>query len=107
MDINLSVIKSIKNAVIENGIELNNINSVQWDVCKGCYKFYIDVLPNTYYTMPNGKKCLNMNPTFNLKNMMDKSDVECVNEWLAYCDEHREELNDMVNYYRDCKQGVS
>lgn len=103
MDITISLIKSIKNAVVENGIELNNTNRVMWDVCKKEYKFFIGENAPFYYKMPDGSEGCNFNPIFNLKDMMDKSDLECYKEWIAYCDEYKDELTNMIDYYNAIK----
>lgn len=103
MEICVNLIKSIKNAVIENGIELNDTNSVMWDVCKKEYQFLIDTIPSFYYKMPDGTQCMNINPIFNLKDMMNKSDLDCLKEWLTYFDEHQDELCNMIQHYKKCK----
>ena len=102
MNLSINVIKSIKNAVLANNIEVSEFNTVMWDVCKKDYKFFIGKNPDMYYTMPDGTQCLNINPIFNLKDMMAKSDVECMNEWFAYYESHQEELNNMIHYFKNC-----
>lgn len=103
MDLTISVIKSIKNAVVENKIEISSNNFVMWDVCKKEYKFFINENVPFYYKMPDGVECGNFNPSFNIKDMMEKDDLSCYKEWLSFIDRYVEEVSNMIGYYNGCK----
>lgn len=99
MDLTISVIKSIKNAVIENKIEISYNNFVMWDVCKKEYKFFINENVPFYYTMPNGEQCGNFNPSFNLEHLMSTSDEDLVGELDRFCELYSPEINSTLDYY--------
>lgn len=103
MDITMALIKSIKNAIIENNIEISFTNYVMWDVCKQEYKFYIGTLAPFYYKMPDGTECTNFNPSYSIKYFMNLSDIDCYNIMIDDCNKYKEELENMVNHYNSCK----
>lgn len=96
---NIEIIKSIKDAVVANGIEVDWHNKVMWDVCKKEYKFFIDDNVEFYYKFPNGEYCTNLNPSWNLENFMSTSDEDLVEELKKYCEEYKEYLDSMIEYY--------
>lgn len=93
------IIKSIKDAVVANNIEVHWRNKVMWDVCKKEYKFFINDNVEFYYTMPNGETCTNFNPSFNLEHLMSTSDEDLVGEFERYCEENKWELENMIEHY--------
>ena len=95
----IEIIKSIKDAVVANGIEVHWSNKVMWDVCKKEYKFFIDDNVAFYYKFPNGEYCTNLNPSWNLENFMSTSDEDLVGELDRYCELYSPELNSMIDYY--------
>ena len=95
----IEIIKSIKDAVVANGIEVHWRNKVMWDVCKKEYKFFIDDNVEFYYKFPNGEYCTNLNPSWNLENFMSTSDEDLVGELDRYCELYSPELNSMIDYY--------
>ena len=100
----LEIVKSIKNAVVANGIEVNILSHVMWDVCKKEYKFYIADNAPFYYQMPNGEWCGNYNPSFNLQDFMSTSDEDLVEEFIEELNSHKEELNIMISHYNTLKK---
>lgn len=104
MSINYNeIIKSIKDAVVANGIKVNSQGNVMWDVCKKEYKFFIDENVPFYYTMPNGEQCGNFNPSFNLEHLMSTSDEDLVGEFERFCELYSPEINSMIDYYNAIK----
>lgn len=97
------IIKSIKDAVVANGIKVNSQSNVMWDVCKKEYKFFIDENVDFYYTMPNGEQCGNFNPSFNLEHLMTTSDEDLVGELDRFCELYSPEINSMIDYYNAIK----
>lgn len=95
----IEIIKSIKDAVVANGIEVDSLSHVMWDVCKKEYKFFIDDNAPFYYQFPNGEWCGNYNPSFNLQDFMSTSDEDLVEEFKKQCEENRWELDNMIDYY--------
>lgn len=102
MDITMGLIKSIKNAVIENNIEISVLNYVMWDVCKKEYKFYIGTLPPFYYKFPDGMECTNSNTSYSLSYFMNLSDIDCYNVMIDDYNKYKEELEMMIEYYNSC-----
>lgn len=102
MDITMALIKSIKNAIIENNIELSFTNYVMWDVCKKEYKFFIGDFAPFYYKFPDGSECTNFNPSYSIKYFMELSDIDCYNIMIDDCYQCKEYLEDMVKYYNEC-----
>lgn len=101
--ITINIIKSIKDAVVANDIKVKSTNKVMWDVCTKTYNFFFDKNVDMYYTFLDGKTCLNFNPTFNIEELMTMSDEEAYNVWNEYCEEHKRELSNMIQYYNNCK----
>lgn len=97
------IIKSIKDAVVANGIEVSSSNNVMWDVCKNEYKFFINENVDFYYTMPNGEQCGNFNPSFNLEHLMSTSDEVLIGEMERFCELYSPEINSMLDYYNAIK----
>lgn len=97
------IIKTIKDAVVANGIEVNSLSHVMWDVCKNEYKFFIDGNVDFYYKFPNGETCINCNPSFNLQDFMSTSDEDLVEELDKQCEECKWELENMIFYYNKLK----
>ena len=93
------IIKSIKDAVVANGINVNSQSNVMWDVCKKEYKFFINENVPFYYTMPNGEQCGNFNPSFNLEHLMSTSDEDLVGELDRFCELYSPEINSTLDYY--------
>lgn len=100
--ITINIIKSIKSAVVENGVEVVKGNTVVWDVCTKSYKFYINDFP-MYYTMPDGEQCLNYNYSIGIVDLMNMSDEEVLRDMNRHYQEHKEQLDCMVDYYNNCK----
>ena len=96
---NIEIIKSIKDAVVANGIEVNILSHVMWDVCKKEYKFFINENVDFYYKFPNGETCINSNPSFNLQDFMLTSDEDLVEELNKQCEEYKWELDIMIEHY--------
>ena len=96
---NIEIIKSIKDAVVANGIEVNILSHVMWDVCKKEYKFFINENVDFYYKFPNGETCTNSNPSFNLQDFMSTSDEDLVEELNKHCEEYKWELDIMIEHY--------
>jgi hypothetical protein len=103
MDITMGLIKSIKNAIVENNIEISVSNYVMWDVCKKEYKFFIGDLAPFFYKFPDGMECTNFNPSYSTYYFMNLSDIDCYNTMINDCYQRKEELENMVKYYNDCK----
>lgn len=95
----IEIIKSIKDAVVANGIEVHWSNKVMWDVCKKEYKFFINDNVEFYYKFPNGETCINSNPFWNLENFMSTSDEDLVEDLKKQCEEYRWELDNMIEHY--------
>lgn len=96
---NIEIIKSIKDAVVANGIEVNILSHVMWDVCKKEYKFFINENVDFFYKFPNGEYCTNSNPSFNLQDFMMTSDEDLVEELKKYLEEYKWELDIMIEHY--------
>lgn len=101
--ITINIIKSIKDAIVANDIQAKPTAKVMWDVCTKSYKFFIDKNVDMYYHFPDGTTCLNINPIFNIEELMTMSDEEASKVWDEYCEEYKRELSNMVQYYKDCK----
>lgn len=93
------IIKSIKDAVVANNIEVNILSHVMWDVCKKEYKLFINENVDFYYKFPNGETCTNFNPSFNLQDFMSTSDEDLVEELNKQCEEYKWELDNMIEHY--------
>lgn len=96
--ITIEIVKSIKDAVVKNNIEVSFLGHVMWDVYKKEYKFYEGNIP-FYYTLPNGETCMNSNPFLNIKDLMSMTDEDVVEEINNQIEENKEYLENIKDLF--------